>query len=147
MDTGPSRIYQRTQIGWSGLAFTGIVLIVILSTTYSAPLSVKAPAVVICLACAVFLATLTVRVDGGALELWFTGKLYRRRLALSEIESAQAIRMTLLGWGIRTNGRDVAYIAGGRRAVELRLTNGKRVIVSTDDPQGLCDAIKRARLP
>ena len=71
--------------------------------------------------------------------------LYRRRIALREIASAEAVTYSPLaeygGWGIRGWGRNVALNARGNRGVRLTLLDGRRILVGSQRPQELAEAL------
>jgi hypothetical protein len=45
------------------------------------------------------------------------------------------------GWGIRITTRGMLYNVSGRDAVEIRLDDGRRFRLGTDDPNGLVAAL------
>ena len=51
----------------------------------------------------------------------------------------------LIGWGLRRTRRGWLYNVSGFDAVLLRLTNGRSVMVGTDEPRRLKTAIERAQ--
>jgi len=72
--------------------------------------------------------------------------LYRRRVALREIASAEAVTYSPLaeygGWGIRGWGKNVALNARGNRGVRLTLQDGRRLLVGSQRPEELADALR-----
>ena len=70
----------------------------------------------------------------------------RKRIALDTVKDHQTVRNSwLLGQGIRYIGNGWLYNVAGFEAVELDLTNGRRVRIGTDEPEALAAAIARAR--
>lgn len=71
--------------------------------------------------------------------------LYRRRIALREIASAEAVTYSPLaeygGWGIRGWGKDTALNARGNRGVRLTLRDGRRVLIGSQRPDDLAAAL------
>lgn len=72
--------------------------------------------------------------------------LYRRRIARREIASAEAVTYSPLaeygGWGIRGWGPSVALNARGNRGVRLTLQDGRRVLVGSQQPDELAEALR-----
>ncbi len=72
--------------------------------------------------------------------------LYRRRIAHTEIASAEAVTYRPLadygGWGIRGVGRNVALNARGNCGVRLTLRDGRIVLVGSQMPDALANALK-----
>jgi hypothetical protein len=81
---------------------------------------------------------------------WFT--LYRRRIRLHDITEARPVYYRPLwdagGWGIRRGrfeGKRCAYLnARGDRGVFLAYGSEKRLIIGSQEPEQLADAIRRA---
>ena len=103
---------------------------------------------VLLVAAGVIFARLTVEVEGEMLRVYFAPGWPRWRWPLHEIVSASGVRNTwLAGWGIhRMPGRPGYWVinVSGFDAVELRLRNGRRYRVGTDDPDGLLVALRQA---
>jgi membrane protein YdbS with pleckstrin-like domain len=76
--------------------------------------------------------------------------LYRDSVPISRIESAQAVEYHPLvqhgGWGLRGSLRQGGLLsARGHEGVQLRLDNGKVVIIGSQRASQLTDALARAR--
>jgi hypothetical protein len=75
--------------------------------------------------------------------------LYRRQIALQTIASAEAITYSPLadygGWGIRGWGKNVALNARGNRGVRLALHDGRRVLIGSQRPNELAEALAVTR--
>ena len=71
--------------------------------------------------------------------------LYRKRLSLREITTAEAATYSPIaeygGWGIRGWGRNIALNARGNRGVRLTLRDGRRVLVGSQQPEELAEAL------
>lgn len=71
--------------------------------------------------------------------------LYRRHFALPEIAAAEAVTYSPIadygGWGIRGWGRNIALNARGNQGVRLVLGDGRRVLVGSQRPQDLAEAL------
>jgi hypothetical protein len=93
----------------------------------------------------VLLLRLETTVDDTALtvRLWF---LPRRVIPLSSIRSAEVRTYRPLleygGWGIRWGRGGMAYNARGNRGVQLVLENGSRVLIGSQEPERLLEAIR-----
>lgn len=86
---------------------------------------------------------LTVEVGHESVHLRFGTGLIRKSFMLSEIESTAVVRNSWLnGWGIRYIGNGWLYNVDGLDAVELRLRNGRRARIGTDEPAALETAIR-----
>ena len=72
--------------------------------------------------------------------------LYRRRIALADIASAEAVTYSPLaeygGWGIRGFGSSVALNARGNRGVRLTLRDGRRVLIGSQRAGELAEALR-----
>jgi len=70
--------------------------------------------------------------------------LFRRRLALAEIEAAMPGRTTLLdGWGIHMSPRGGwTWNLWGYDCVHVDLSGGRRIHIGTDDPHGLAQFLQ-----
>lgn len=96
-----------------------------------------------------FAVSLTVEVREDAVYCRFS-PLHRsfRRVAFEDVVSVTATNYDPAadggwGWGIRiAPGGNVAYRLADDRGVELRLTDGRRVFVGSDDPEALRDAVR-----
>lgn len=96
-----------------------------------------------------FMIRLTIRVDSDAVRIRMF-PFVRRDVPLANIESVQARQYNPLwefgGWGIRNNLRRTwAYSMRGNTGVELRLTDGRGIMLGTPNPDALADAIRNAQ--
>lgn len=75
--------------------------------------------------------------------------LYRRRIPLADVASAEAVTYSPLadygGWGIKWGQDGAALNARGNRGVRLTLRNGKHVLIGSQNPDALAEAIKVPR--
>ena len=66
----------------------------------------------------------------------------RTRLLRSKIVDHQIVEISgWVGTGIRGVSGGWLWRVWGRNCVEIRKTNGKRLVVGTDDPEGLSQAL------
>lgn len=138
--------YRHTQIGTVLIAALGgaIVLALILSPM-NAPFHPIQTSVLAVLVIALgLLYSLTVEIKENSLECYFGTGLIRRKIPLSDIIEAHAVRNPwLVGWGIRWYpGKYWLWNVSGQRAVELLLKDGKKFRIGTDEPESLVQAIQ-----
>lgn len=94
----------------------------------------------------VLFSSLTVSVDSQALRWHFGPGFWRKRVPLAEIAGVEAVRNRWwYGWGIRAIPEGWLYNVSGLDAVEIGLTNGRRIRIGTDEPARLVEAIEAAR--
>ena len=89
--------------------------------------------------------TTTVRPDGVSVRYGF---LYRTRVPLSEITLAEAVQYAPVreygGWGIRGSRRRRALNARGNQGVLLTRSDGTTLLVGSQRPRELLEALSRA---
>ncbi len=87
-----------------------------------------------------------VRDDG--LYLQFVWLTRRRRIPFSEIKSFEARTYSPIreygGWGVRYGFNGQAYNVSGNRGVQLEFTDGKRLLIGSQRPVELAQAIAEA---
>jgi hypothetical protein len=71
---------------------------------------------------------------------------YRRRIATADIVSSEAVTYSPLaeygGWGIKWGRGGAALNARGNRGVRLTLRDGRRVLVGSQRPEELAEALR-----
>jgi hypothetical protein len=96
----------------------------------------------------VYAMKLTVRLDGEALHVRFF-PLVKKDIPLGEIArwEARTYRPILEygGWGIRCGWKGMAYNVSGNRGVQLKLANGKRLLIGSQRPEELAATISQAK--
>ena len=89
---------------------------------------------------------LMVEVRKQELLVGLRGLWRARRIALGDIRSVEKIsydpERDYGGYGIRSTGQGKVYIAGGTRGVRLKLANGGTVILGSQRPDELADALR-----
>ena len=91
----------------------------------------------------VLFTSLTTSVGDGFVDVRFGPGPIRRRIALSEIVSADIGRNRWYwGWGIRLTSQGWMWNVSGLSAVQLELTNGRRFRIGTDDAERLSAVIR-----
>lgn len=90
--------------------------------------------------------SLKVRIEGGELQVRFGLGWPRKTVPLAEITAVEVTRTTFMeGWGVHRTRRGWLYNVSGFDAVLLRLSNGRSMMVGTDEPRRLKTAIERAQ--
>jgi hypothetical protein len=146
-------LYEHTQAGWPmRIAFVAASVVLVVLAAMPELSDRPAPPLVLIAAAALFAVigwtwgALTVRIQGGQLQVRFGLGFPRKSLPLGEIAAVEVTRTTFLeGWGLRRTRRGWLYNVSGFDAVLLRLTNGRSVMVGTDEPRRLKAAIERAQ--
>ena len=108
----------------------------------SAVVSIKVPQMIpgtIAVAIAMWIfRSMTVEISETELKWYFGPGWPRKQVPLSEVASAEVIRTTILnGWGIHYTSRGWLYNVSGYGAVAIKLRNGKRFCLGTDEPEEL----------
>jgi hypothetical protein len=92
----------------------------------------------------------TTRVTGDAVTVRF-GVFYKTRIPLSEVRQAEAVVYRPIadygGWGIRGFRRKRALNARGDRGVLLTKADGSTVLIGSQKPRELLEALTRAGVP
>lgn len=146
------RIYEHTQPGTLVRVALGAVLVFIVAVSAAfgvanpLALAYTAPVFLILFACLVLFHSLTVEVTTTEVRLRFGPGPIRKSFSLESIQEAEAVRNRWwYGWGIRLTPHGWLYNVSGFDAVEIRLADGKRCRIGTDDPHGLIGAIREAK--
>jgi len=96
---------------------------------------------------AVLLMRLTTTVTPDAVSIRY-GVLYRTRIPLSDVARAEAVEYSPIreygGWGIRGSSRRRALNARGNQGVLLTRADGTTLLVGSQHPRDLLDALARA---
>jgi Zn-dependent protease with chaperone function len=142
----PQQTYRHTQYGrmiWLVLTFALIVSVTAAVISGFPLLPMVAITAALILLSGWLFGSLTVAIEGGMLSWWFGPGFWRKRVALPEIESCEAVRNRWWwGFGIRYYGKGFLYNISGLDAVEFRLKSGKYFRVGTDEPESLSAAVK-----
>ncbi|RPJ27500.1 MAG: hypothetical protein EHM33_07825 [Chloroflexi bacterium] len=139
--------YKHTQIGYLLIIAFGIAILLIgnlmIATKFNPTVVFLLALMILCLA---LFATLTVEVDGQAINLRFGIGVIRKRFLLKEVEEYRAVKNPLYyAWGIHVIPDGWVFNVSGTQAVELQMRNGRKYRIGTDDVEGLTNAVK-ARL-
>lgn len=146
--------YQHTQMGTVVIAMLALLGVIVVALVSWQVIAVPEPnvriaiwSVLIVVAVALLLFyRLAVTVDDGGISLAFGMGLIRRTIAFQTVQSAEVVTTPwYYGFGIRLTKWGWMWNISGVRGVQLTYKTGKRFRIGTDDPDGLCAAI-RARL-
>ena len=92
-------------------------------------------------------ATLMVEIRDGFLKFRFGLGLIRKKLKIAEIESCEIVRNPwYYGWGIHATRKGWVYNVSGFEAVEIFMSDGRRLRIGTDEPELLRKAILTAKM-
>src|SRR5262245_18537497 len=126
--------YRHTQFGWAIVISMqlpiGILGAVAVMSRSFAPLLALTPILIV----VPLFAWLTVDVTDDVVTARFGVGAIRKRVRLDEIDSiAPVTNSWMSSWGIRFIPGGWLYNVSGTQAVELLLSNGRRVRIGTDD--------------
>jgi hypothetical protein len=140
--------YRHTQFGTLMVLTFGPVVIGMAALIVYSPRTMPfaVPVLLLMLLVGLLFYNLTVEVTQDAITATFGIGLIKRRIALSGVVDARAVRNKWwYGWGIRLTPHGWLWNVSGFDAVELEYTNGKRFRIGTDEPERLTAAIVQAR--
>ena len=136
----------------------GTVIVSILAATIiimSLPLmrgeefrAIQLEVVIALLVAIVLFYALTIEIKEDTLYIRMGIGLIRKKVLLSEIAQARVVRIPLLaGWGIHgLPGVSWVWNVSGRDGVRLDFVKGGRLIVGSDEPEALVNAIKENKV-
>ncbi len=133
--------YQHTQRGTLIIVWMLVMSIgfAILGFTVAPQLFIAVP---ILLVSGWLFRSLTIEIDECELRWRFGPGIIRKRVSLSDVNSARSVRTHFIeGWGIHLSRFGWLYNVSGRDAVEVTLKTGKRFALGTDEPEILLAAI------
>lgn len=85
---------------------------------------------------------LDVTVGAGNLEWAFRWGVWRKRVALRDVATVRATRVPWwYGWGVSLTPRGWLYNVRGRGAVAVTARSGRTVLIGSDRPERLAEAI------
>ena len=140
--------YKHTQIGYVMIVCGAIALFIAFEVFYR---KASATAMLGGLG-AIFIimglfATLTVEIRNPWLKFRFGLGLIRKKLKIGEIESCEIVRNPwYYGWGIHATRKGWVYNVSGFEAVEIFMSDGRRLRIGTDEPELLRKAILTAKM-
>ena len=140
--------YKHTQIGYFMIVCGAIALVIALEVFFrkATVTSMLGGLAAIFVIISLF-ATLTVEIRDGLLRFRFGLGLIRKKLKIAEIESCEVVRNPwYYGWGIHATGKGWVYNVSGFEAVEIFMSDGRRLRIGTDEPDLLRKAILTAKM-
>lgn len=140
--------YRHTQFAGATLAVLVIAVgstVLINETTARGDASLLLE--VLLLACIGLFYCLRVEINDLVVEVRFGVGLIRKRIPLTDIVAARAVRNPwYTGWGIRRIRGGWLFTVSGMDAVEIQTRSGARFRIGTDEPEALRRAIE-SRIP
>jgi len=80
---------------------------------------------------------LRTRIDSQSIQMQFTPFL-KREYKWTDIESAQIVNYGFVGYGIRIGSKHgIVYNVNGNKGLALKLKNGKKLVIGTQQPEQL----------
>ncbi len=137
--------YRHTQVGWViivTILITALILFPLLRTLEGTalPILIGFAALFVMIQ----FATMTVVVENRRIRFYFGMGLIRKRFDLAEIVDYRQVRNPWhYGWGIHYFPGGTLYNVSGFYALEITLTNGRRIRIGTDEPEVLLRALQR----
>jgi hypothetical protein len=143
--------YRHTQIGWTMIVTLGggsaFLAWAVAKSGGFASMVVLAVALLLLVLLILFV-SLTVTVDDERVELRMGPGPIRRRLPLSEVLSVDRLKLPwwAVAYGIRMslNGKRQLWRVSGSNAVDLELSGGRRLLITSDEPDALAAVISAA---
>jgi hypothetical protein len=103
---------------------------------------------VILLVCLVLFYRLKITIEDQVLCATFGVGVIRKKVPLAQIVGCEPVRIRWWhGWGIHLTPFGWLYNVSGFDAVLIRLRDGKKIALGTDDPHGLIAAIRASVVP
>lgn len=139
--------YRHTQAGFLLIMIIGVAIVALgmVSAVYGAnPVTMVVSLVL--LAALLAFRTLTVEIDDELLRMHFGGKLFRKSIPLRDVDSVRVVKTPwFYGWGLKWSPHGWVYRVSGLMTVEVRLKNGRRYRIGSDEPEKLAGAIRESR--
>lgn len=147
MVKNPTVRYRHRQIGWPKTLLLGsIILFLLVRSILNGAFTLPTAGLILGLFGLLLAApSMTVLVTSGFLEHYFGFGALRNRIPLREIQSTEVTRMPLLGWGMRHTPEGLLWRVSGTRGLAIKLVDGQRFFVGTNDVDELQAAISQAK--
>jgi hypothetical protein len=139
--------YERKQVGWVVICGLCIALSVVAINirTESVPareISVGVELLLLLSPAAFY--KLTIKIDDHVLRISFGVGAIRKQVQLTAIDTYEPVRIRWwYGWGIHLTPYGWLYNVSGWDAVAIKLRNGKKFAIGTEESQALVEAIRR----
>jgi len=140
-------VYRHTQFGTLTIALiAGVILILGATIPLFGPHPITVSIMVLLGILGSLFASMTVAVDHRSVRIAFGPGWPRRDVSIPSIRRAEAIRTRWYdGWGIHATARGLLYNVSGFDAVDVTLTDGRHILIGTDQPADLQAAILEAK--
>ena len=140
--------YSHTQVGWLNLlslALTGSVCL-FMSATIPLPWMFISLGVALLMFALLFLFyAIRIEIEEETIQMTMGPGLVKKQWALADVVSAKAVRTRLIdGWGIKLTKEGWLYSVSIPHAVHITFKNGKGVLLGTDEPEELLEALAQA---
>ena len=137
--------YRHVQAGTAMIALFSVPFAICMASAVTHP-QLRGFQIGICIVLAVLIllfSSMTTRVTGAGLSWHFGYGFIRKHIDLRDIDRAEITRSTWIdGWGIHYTRRGWIYNVSGFDAVLVRQRNGKSMLIGTNDPVGLWEALQ-----
>lgn len=137
--------YRHVQPGTALIMLFSIPFAICMASAITHP-NLRGFQIGICVVLAVLIllfSSMTTLVDKSTLSWHFGYGLIRKRIDLQEIDKAEITRSSWIdGWGIHYTRRGWIYNVSGFNAVLIKLRSGKSLLLGTNDPVGLWEALQ-----
>lgn len=140
-------IYRRTQTGHVIISFLTVGLIL---AGYFLTKSNFQPVLVITFILLIIVLylfhSLTIEIDQEKLVHFFAGGFWKKKVPVDDIVQVEPVTYPwYYGWGIRLTPDGWLYNVSGLRAVEIRLKNGKKIRIGSNEPEKVKEVIDRIK--
>jgi hypothetical protein len=137
--------YRHVQAGTMLIALFSIPFAICMASAITHP-NLRGFQIGICVALAVLMllfSSLTTAVTDTTLSWNFGYGFIRKHIDIREIDSAEMTRSTWIdGWGIHYTRRGWIYNVSGFDAILVKQKNGKSILIGTNNPVGLWEALQ-----
>jgi hypothetical protein len=143
------KIYEHKQFGY--VMLFALVAVAALAAVFLPAGGFGWPPAVIMLftaLCLLSFFTLTTTIEDGTLKFWFGPGLFRKQVALRDIEAVRAVKNPwYYGWGIHLFPGGWVYNVSGFDAVEIKMKSGEKIRLGTNEPEALERALRQQLSP
>ncbi len=130
--------YKHTQTGYAVMG--AMLAFILIAWIVNSPVFL-----LVSLVAGILFSTLTVKVEGDGVRLWFGPGFLPVYFSIGDIEACQISRSRCWGLGIiGWPGKCRYFHVSGARSVELKMRTGEKCYVGTDQPEALEKAIREA---
>ncbi|HEV3394156.1 MAG TPA: hypothetical protein VG103_11690 [Chthoniobacterales bacterium] len=139
--------YERKQVGWvviCGLCIALSVVAINVRTESSPHWEISVAVELLLLLSLAAFYKLTIKIDDHVLRISFGVGAIRKEVQLTAIDTYEPVRIRWwYGWGIHLTPYGWLYNVSGWDAVAIKLRNGKKFAIGTEESQALVEAIRR----